>query len=58
MSCLERCSKTGSNPVKLSTRLPPGADWSNIYPIGINDRGQITGYGYNGLTYIGFVFTP
>jgi probable HAF family extracellular repeat protein len=42
----------------LNTLISPGSGWELINATGINDAGQITGYGYHNGAEEGFLLTP
>ena len=49
----------GSTMIDLNNRLINGAGWNLVEATGINDNGQIVGWGsYNGQTKIAFLLTP
>lgn len=49
-------SETGM--VDLNTLIDPASGWDLIIGRGINNAGQITGYGYIGNKLHGFLLTP
>jgi probable HAF family extracellular repeat protein len=49
----------GSTMIDLNTRLVNGAGWNLVEATGINDNGQIIGWGsFNGQVKVGFLLTP
>jgi probable HAF family extracellular repeat protein len=49
----------GSTMIDLNNRLINGTGWNLVEATGINDNGQIVGWGsYNGQTKIAFLLTP